>query len=560
MKNKGKYIPITQGKMTSNYISINVIIGIKQYDNNFYNLMHKCFLVMIKKWHLYLLPFILLSCKLEEPKTPPNVVTMVASDVTLKNATLNGEVTEEGFSATTDRGFVFSEKNTSPSVSDSKAQSGYGKGVYSVVLDKLTVNSKYYFKAYATNTKGTSYGVVQSFTTADYNLVNISTDVPKSIGYTSVNLWGVVLGNGGGNVSERGFVVGENPSPTTLDFKFSVSSGGLGEYTLFISTLKVGTKYYVRAYAINEKGISYGNTQSFTTLDFVLPTSSTNIPQNIGYSTVEILGSVTDEGGGSVSESGFVYGLNPKPTINENKISIAKGKGDLRYWVTKLLDNTKYFVRTYAINEKGVSYGNEQSFTTLKVNTVTSKTGRIWMDRNLGATQVATSLTDEASFGDLYQWGRLTDGHQLRTSSSTNTTSSLNIPGNPKFIINNAYPWDWKIPQNANFWQGVNGINNVCPTGFRIPTSEEWITEIKSWNSSNANGGYESSLKLPMGGNRGYSGIFGNIGNTGLYWTSTIQKVDGGDFYSQMFRLTVKDTGGYNYHRAGANSVRCIKD
>jgi hypothetical protein len=242
---------------------------------------------------------------------------MVASDVTLKNATLNGEVTEEGFSATTDRGFVFSEKNTNPSVSDSKAQSGYGKGIYSVVLDKLTVNTKYYFKAYATNTKGTSYGVVQSFTTADYNLVNISTDVPKSIGYTSVNLWGVVLGNGGGNVSERGFVVGENPSPTTLDFKFSVSSGGLGEYTLFISTLKVGTKYYVRAYAINEKGISYGNTQIFTTLDFVLPTSSTNIPQNIGYSTVEILGSVTDEGGGSVSESGFVYGLiNYRITLN----------------------------------------------------------------------------------------------------------------------------------------------------------------------------------------------------------------------------------------------------
>jgi len=503
---------------------------------------------------------ILLGCKSAEPQTPPIVVTMVASDITLKNATLNGEVSEEGFSATTDRGFVYGEKKTNPSLSDTKVQSGYGKGVYSVVLDKLTANTKYYYKAYATNTKGTSYGEVQSFTTADYNLVNISTDVPKSIGYTSVNLWGVVLGNGGGNVTERGFVVGENPSPTTLDSKFSVSSGGLGEYTLFISTLKVGTKYYVRAYAINEKGISYGNTQSFTTLDFVLPTSFTNIPQNIGYSTVEILGSVTDEGGGTVSESGFVYGLNPKPTINENKISLGKGKGDLRYWVTKLSDNTKYFVRTYAINEKGVSYSNEQSFTTLKVNTVTSKTGRIWMDRNLGATQVATSLTDEASFGDLYQWGRLTDGHQLRTSSSTNTTSSLNIPGNPKFIINNAYPWDWKIPQNANLWQGVNGINNVCPTGFSLPTTDEWLAESKSWNNLNGTGGFESPLKLPLSGNRGYDGVLRYNNINGIYWTSTIQKVVGGDYYSQTFTLTVKDTGGYNYHRAGANSVRCIKD
>jgi uncharacterized protein (TIGR02145 family) len=182
------------------------------------------------------------------------------------------------------------------------------------------------------------------------------------------------------------------------------------------------------------------------------------------------------------------------------------------------------------------------------------------MDRNLGATQVATSLTDEASFGDLYQWGRLTDGHQLRTSSSTNTTSSLNIPGNPKFIINNAYPWDWKIPQNANFWQGVNGINNVCPTGFRLPTSEEWLAESKSWNNLNGTGGFESPLKLPLSGNRGYDGVLRYNNMNGIYWTSTIQKVVGGDYYSQTFTLTVKDTGGYNYHRAGANSIRCIKD
>jgi hypothetical protein len=100
------------------------------------------------------------GCKTEEPQNPPTVITKVASDVTSKNATLNGEVTDEGFSATSDRGFVFSEKNTNPSVSDSKAQSGYGKGIYSIVLDKLPVNTKYYYKAYATNTKGTAYGEV----------------------------------------------------------------------------------------------------------------------------------------------------------------------------------------------------------------------------------------------------------------------------------------------------------------------------------------------------------------------------------------------------------------
>ena len=164
-----------------------------------------------------LISIALLGCKTEEPQNPPTVITKVANDVTLKNATLNGEVTEEGFSATTDRGFVFSDKNTNPSVSDTKIQSGYGKGVYSIVLDKLPVNTKYYYKAYATNTKGTAYGEVQSFTTADYKLPTAVTDVPKNITYTTAELGGSVIDEGGGAVSESGFVVGTNASPTITD-------------------------------------------------------------------------------------------------------------------------------------------------------------------------------------------------------------------------------------------------------------------------------------------------------------------------------------------------------
>ena len=70
-----------------------------------------------------------------------------------------------------------------------------------------------------------------------------------------------------------------------------------------------------------------------------------------------------------------------------------------------------------------------------KIVTVTSKTGKIWMDRNLGATQVASSTTDVAAFGDLYQWGRGSDGHQIRTSSTTSTLSSTDKTANSNFIL-----------------------------------------------------------------------------------------------------------------------------
>jgi len=68
-------------------------------------------------------------------------------------------------------------------------------------------------------------------------------------------------------------------------------------------------------------------------------------------------------------------------------------------------------------------------------STVTSKTGRIWMDRNLGATQVATSPTDAKSYGYYYQWGRGNDGHQLPNSGTTYIKSQSDQPGNSLFIL-----------------------------------------------------------------------------------------------------------------------------
>ena len=311
------------------------------------------------------LTLLLVSCQKEELQNLPTVFTLIPTNVSLKNATLHGEVTNEGFSATSDRGFVFSEKNANPSESDTKVQSGYGKGVYSILLDKLPVNTKYYYKAYATNTKGTAYGEVQSFTTADYNLVNISTDVPKSIGYTTVNLGGVVLGDGGGNVTERGFVVGENPTPTVLDLKFSALSGGLGAYTVFISSLKVSTKYYVRSYAINEKGISYGNTYNFTTADLELPKVITDKPIIVMSNSVRIGGAVTNDGGSNIKERGICYSLQPNPTVSNFKIISGLDLGTFEVDIRDLQGNTTYYYRAYAINSKGIAYGIEQSFKTL---------------------------------------------------------------------------------------------------------------------------------------------------------------------------------------------------
>ena len=175
------------------------------------------------------------------------------------------------------------------------------------------------------------------------------------------------------------------------------------------------------------------------------------------------------------------------------------------------------------------------------------------MDRNLGATQVATSTTDAASYGDLYQWGRGADGHQLRSSSTTGTQSSIDQPGNALFIVRGS---DWRTSTYDNLWQGVNGINNPCPSGYRLPTSPELEAERFSWSSNNASGAIASPLKLPMAGFRsGTNGVLNNVGTGGHFWSSGV----GGTNSSNLDFSSSSAGMSYSYRAFGA-AVRCIKN
>jgi hypothetical protein len=107
-------------------------------------------------------------------------------------------------------------------------------------------------------------------------------------------------------------------------------------------------------------------------------------------------------------------------------------------------------------------------------------------------------------------------------------------------------------------WQGVNGINNPCPTGYRLPTYSELNAELASWSPNNATGAFASPLKLPNAGRRHR---LGNIfqSSYGYYWSSTISgTVSWFLFFSPniVFLPAYLEDG----HRAHGHSVRCIKN
>ncbi len=206
---------------------------------------------------------------------------------------------------------------------------------------------------------------------------------------------------------------------------------------------------------------------------------------------------------------------------------------------------------TFMYNGSSVTYGTVERAYGGIVGT------KCWLDRNLGATQVATSSTNAASYGDLFQWGRGADGHQVRTSGTTEVQSATDSPGHGDFIYEDEFTRDWRSPQNDNLWQGVNGINNSCPNGFRLPTVDELIAELASWDPNfNAAGAFASPLKLPLAGARAsVNGLLTEVGTIGFYWSST---VSGQSSLGLLFNGSAVVVNPY--FRASAFSVRCIKN
>ena len=195
--------------------------------------------------------------------------------------------------------------------------------------------------------------------------------------------------------------------------------------------------------------------------------------------------------------------------------------------------------------------------TTTAVVDLISTTSKTWMDRNLGATQVAASSTDAASYGDLYQWGRAKDGHESRTSNTTATAATSAAAGHGDFITAGTgtnYNWT-DFADEDTLWQ--SGLNDPCPSGYRIPTETELNNERLAWSgNNNALGAYSSPLKLPLAGYRNSSnGTLRDVGSYGLYWSSTVSST-----FARYLDFNSSNALMGNSYRALGLSVRCIKD
>ncbi len=298
---------------------------------------------------------------------PPSVTTSAATAVATSSVMLNGQVTATGGATVTQSGFAYGTDPTLVSPIATTTQGGQvGAVPFSGSVSGLAAGVNYYFRSYATNSGGTGFGTITSFTTLTAP-PTVVVSAPSAVTQTSATLNGAVTATGGDQVTAEGFHYGLTTSyGTTL----SAANGpySVGPFFLDISSaLTCGTTYHVQAFATSQDGTAVSPDQTFTTATCAsAPTVTTDAVQSPTTDGATFSGQITNTGGDDASDAGFIYSTDFSfhTGVATTSLGVQVGTATFTATVSTLLPGTNYFVRAYARNIAGTSYGSVVPFST----------------------------------------------------------------------------------------------------------------------------------------------------------------------------------------------------
>ena len=389
--------------------------------------------------------------------------------------------------------------------------------------------------------------------------------------------------NGGNGINSTGFS-GIPGGRRLLNGTFN----NIGSYANWWCTTQENStlaRNWYLAYNINSVGsFNHYKTSGFSIrclkdIVVVTPTISTDTILSITSISASCKGNISNDGGGTITAGGVCWSTSTNPTIElTTKTTDGTNTGSFTSSITGLNPNTTYYVRAYATNSAGTSYGSEMSFTTQPENYNTDfgvadidgntyDTVRIcnqaWTKKNLNVSRyrngdIIPQVTDPTEwanlttgawcyynndstngdlYGKLYNWYAVNDPRGL-------TPEGWHVPSNGEW--NNMTKFiDQSVDTTAIFWSG-----NFAGTALK--DTAIWSFDGIRANSSGFNG-------LP-GGSRSYNGNFNNIGSNGnCYWWSFSQN-NNTDAWSYYLYNQNEGVGKIYNHKAHGFSVRCVKD
>lgn len=400
-------------------------------------------------------------------------------------------------------------------------------------------------------------------------LPDVVTLPPAILNASLVTLYGEVTDEGRSAVTSRGFCWALTSDPTVND-NYSQNEFGLGEYSEDLHVIP-DTTYYFKAFAKNDKGTAYGNQISFST-PVMLPDITSAAITNISCTNAITGGIVNSDGGATVTARGVCWNLTGNPTISDNSTFNGSGNGAFTSSITGLSENTKYYVRAYATNSKGTSYGYEESFFTLESagSLIDSRDSysykwitigtQMWMVENLAYLPSVSSSYD-GSYSDPYYYVYGYEGTSVSSAKATDNYTTYGV----------IYNWE--------------AAKIACPTGWHLPSDDEWKILEKHLGMShsdaddigarysgdvgkklkstsgwihNGNGNNSSGFNVLPGGYRTDAGGFGLLGYGGNFWSSTEDAWSNAWFRNlDYYDHAVARNGN---HRRYNLSVRCLKN
>lgn len=319
------------------------------------------------------------------------------------------------------------------------------------------------------------------------------------------------------------------------------------------------------------ENVRYANpVDSDSYLFAMLPLTTITIPTVFTIQIAEITqisaiggGEVVSDGGGTVTERGVCWSTIENPTIADNHTSDGIGTGTFISSIAGLSMNTTYYVRAYATNSVGTSYGNEVSFTTSE--TVTDIDGNVyttvvigsqkWMVENLKVTHYVNG-DPIPNITYFVEWANLNTGAYV--------------------WFNNDEAGYGDIYGALYNWYTVVDSRKLCPTGWHTPRDEEWtmLTEYLGgesiaggkmkgtgtiyWHVPNTGATNESGFTGLPGGYRDFYGMFYWTSYGGTWWSDTEDTVE--HVWYRGLNYDDDNVNRNNNNKREGFSVRCVKD